>query len=43
MNNPVQEMSKSSPAFRKALLPIERLRLRIIIAAIVAVFAITNP
>ena len=40
MNDSVQEISKSSPAFRKALLESERLRLRIIIAAIAAVFLI---
>ena len=40
MENSAQEIHKSSPAFRKALLESERLRLRIIIAAIIAVFVI---
>src|SRR5271167_3836457 len=40
MKNSNQEIRTSSPAFRKALLESERLRLRIIIATIAAVFVI---
>jgi serine phosphatase RsbU (regulator of sigma subunit) len=42
MNNSIQEMRKSSPAFLRALLESERLRIRIVLAAIVAAFAIRS-
>ncbi|HEX3471265.1 MAG TPA: PP2C family protein-serine/threonine phosphatase [Silvibacterium sp.] len=40
MKDSIQDIRTSSPAFRKALLESERLRIRIVIAAIVAVFVI---
>jgi serine phosphatase RsbU (regulator of sigma subunit) len=40
MKNSVQQMRKSSPAFLKALLESERLRIRVVIAAIGGIFAI---
>jgi serine phosphatase RsbU (regulator of sigma subunit) len=42
MMSSTQEMRKSSPAFMQALLESERLRIRIVIAAIVAAFAIRS-
>jgi serine phosphatase RsbU (regulator of sigma subunit) len=40
MKNSIQEIRKSSPAFLKALLESERLRIRIVIVAIIAAFAV---
>jgi serine phosphatase RsbU (regulator of sigma subunit) len=40
MNNSIHEMRKQSPAFLRALLDSERLRIRIVLAAIVAAFAL---
>jgi serine phosphatase RsbU (regulator of sigma subunit) len=42
MRSSIQEMRKQSPAFQQALLGSERLRIRIVIAAIVAAFAIRS-
>jgi serine phosphatase RsbU (regulator of sigma subunit) len=42
MRNSIQEMRRQSPAFLQALLGSERLRIRIVIAAIVAAFAIRS-
>jgi hypothetical protein len=40
MNNSIHEMRRQSPAFLRALLESERLRIRIVLAAIVAAFAV---